>query len=153
MSGMRIDGGRHVNGFPQCYIRVCDVWEEILMVRRTGSALNAANREIFEKDRQCPKWHRYTPGFSPQEHLEDVRMTELELKRQEFELRLFEMNRRLNEQSERSNKRVTCVLILFAIFEVLFGAASVLQLAYPEGWPWLMNLLGSTPSSLRFPEM
>ena len=87
-------------------------------------------------------------------------MQELELKRQAFELKLFEMNRTLNEKAEKaskaaenSSKRVTYVLIFFAILEVTFGAASVLQLAYPAGWPWLMKLVGSMPQPPSIPAM
>ena len=83
-------------------------------------------------------------------------MQDLELKRQVFELKLFEMNHTLNEKAEKSNKRVTMVMIAFAILEVVVGAASVMQLAYPNGWPWLMKLLGNIPPEPfvpRFPPM
>lgn len=43
---------------------------------------------VFERDRDCPKWYPWTPGFSPKEHLEDSRANQLERDRRRFELRL-----------------------------------------------------------------
>ncbi|MGD9728163.1 MAG: hypothetical protein AB7G68_11825 [Nitrospiraceae bacterium] len=143
-SAIRLEAAREIQGFPQCYVNVSNLWGEINKATRAeGLDAFTASRQAFSKDRRCPKWHRYTPGFSPQEHLEEIRMTELEQKRQEFELKLFEMNRSLNDKADASNWRVTKWLMFFAFLEVLFGAA---QLAYPDGWPWLMRLLGSPPA-------
>ena len=85
-------------------------------------------------------------------------MLELELKRQEFEermeadrkswqqgsedsrkdfdLKLFRQGQEFNERSQKVNFRLTIVLGIFTVVEVV---ATVLPLAYPNGLPWLMK--------------
>lgn len=146
MSGIRLDAGREIQGFPQCYVNAEDLWREIDLGKREGKNEYLHARGVFEKDRKCPKWHRYTPGFSPQEHLEELRAQELELKRQEFEQRMAADQKELMRKLDSGNKRVQLILGLvlggIAVVEIIVG---LLQVLYPTGFPWLQNLFGIKP--------
>ena len=143
---IKIDSGWAITPFPRCYVDATDIWEEITTSKRLGTTEAIATLEVFNKDRDCKKWRPYTLGFSPQEHYEKVRQDELEKHRKEFEFNLSERNRLSDEKTERSNWIVVWVLGIFALIEVIVGGISLLQLAYPNGWPWLMVLFGNTPN-------
>ena len=144
---------------PRCYMGVIDMGKQMeVAINREGKQRGVAARELFQAERSCTKWHPYTPGLSPQEHLQETRMLELELKRQEFEermeadrkswqqgsedsrkdfdLKLFRQGQEFNERSQKVNFRLTIVLGIFTVVEVV---ATVLPLAYPNGLPWLMK--------------
>ncbi len=143
---IRLDAERAMTLVPRCYIDAADISDEIATGMRLGTPDTLATLEVFHKARDCKKWRSYTPGFSPQEHYEKVRQDELEKRRREFEFNLSERNRLSDEKAERSNWIVVWVLGLFALIEVVVGGISLLQLAYPNGWPWLMNLVGNPPN-------
>jgi len=144
-SGIRLEAAREITGFPQCYVNAFDLWNEIRTAVQDGNNEFAAARQVFDSDRHCSKWHRYTQGYSPQEHLEELRVQELESKRQEFEhrmevdkknfeLKLFKMGQELAQRHQRVNFWLAVALGSFAIVEAI---ATVLQLRFPNGWPWL----------------
>ena len=137
----------------ECYRDVIkDLYEEEIGPMMTqGHEGDDATRLVFNKDRQCDKWHPYTRGFSPEKHLEEWRMLDLELKRQQFEhdmendrkgfeLSLSKMNQDLITRHESSNRRVAWTIGIIGI------ALAFVQLAYPNGWPLLMKLLGTLPT-------
>jgi len=144
---IRLDSGREIAGFPQCYVGEAKIWEEIDALRRkTGKNEFEAATEVFNENRRCPKWHPYTQGFSPQEHWEELRMQELELKRQAFEKRMADDQKAFMAKLDTGNKQVQLILGLvlggIAVIEIIVG---VLQVLYPTGWPWLQHLLGIQP--------
>lgn len=148
---MKFDSGRGITTVPRCYVDAADIGEEISTLKRLGTADARATVEVFRKERDCERWRPYTLGFSPQEHYEKARLETLEKQRQRFEFNLSERNRLSDEKTERSNWIVVWVLGIFALIEVIVGGISLLQLTYPNGWPWLMDLAGNTPSSLSQP--
>lgn len=99
-----IPGQSTVPTVPTCYVKAYNLEGEY---DRGNSA--AMVQKIFDKDRSCPLWRLYVPGFSPKEHFEQyqteeaekarLRFTEqLEGKRQTFE-RTLEADRRRFERS------------------------------------------------------
>lgn len=103
VSGIRLWANREILGFPQCYANVANLWGEIDSATRAGGMDRfAAAREVFSKERHCAKWHQYTPGFSPQQHLEEERMLELELKRQQFEKQMADDQKASNRYRKQA---------------------------------------------------
>lgn len=126
----RIEKDWQINTFPRCYFDCADLWKEIDALEREKSTTRTlAMAKVFDTDRQCKKWHTYTPGFSPQEHWEEVRMLELELKRQEFE-------KKMDDSNKCFQVKITCILALIAFLEIV---VTVLQLFYPTGIPWFQS--------------
>jgi hypothetical protein len=107
--------------------------------------------QVLNNPRNCKKWYPYTPGFSPQEHWEEVRMHELELKRQQFEKQMAADHKAVLMEFDRRNRIFSWVIGVFAAAEVF---AAFAQMAFPNGWPWLMKIFGSAPppaSTLNIP--
>lgn len=89
MSQIHLAKDHPVWGSPFCYANADDLYIAIQKVKQQHGQTNFGEvHTFFDQDRQCNKWHPYTKGFSPQQHLEEVRMQELELKRQAFELKM-----------------------------------------------------------------
>jgi len=72
-----------VASVPACFRGVDDVQSNFASI--TSRSPSDKFYEIINRNRQCKKWKQYDPGFSPIDHLQEWRMNELELKRQEFE--------------------------------------------------------------------
>lgn len=145
---IRLDSGREITTFPHCYLDVYDIWGTIDQTRRkTQNTEPLAAMEVFSADRGCPKWHRYTQGFSPQEHLGEIRMQKLELERQQFEQKMANDQNTFMTNLDSKNKTFQLILGLvlggIALIEIFVGA---LQVVYPAGWPWLQKIVGSLPS-------
>lgn len=118
-----------------------------LMATRPAEERDKAAADVFQRDRRCPKWYPYRPGFSPQAHLEELRMLELEQRRENFEQRM-EAERRgfewsLAAQAEKAERKRYKVVIWVAlaafIFAVLQVAAAILALGEDS---WIVKLLG-----------
>ena len=129
---VRLAKDRLIYTFPRCYRNCLDIFQEISMLEKDGTSSVLATLEVLKEDRQCQKWHPYTPGFSPQEHLEDIRMQELELARRKFE-------DKMNQSNRNFQVFLTVVVLIFALAEI------VTTMAFPAGWPWLMSKVGSLP--------
>ena len=77
--------------FPQCYVNAISIWTETEAAKREGMGMETAARTAFNRPRSCDKWHQYTHGFSPQDHLQEERVRALELERRTFELRSYRL--------------------------------------------------------------
>jgi ElaB/YqjD/DUF883 family membrane-anchored ribosome-binding protein len=65
-----------------------------------GPIPEASVLAIINRDRGCPEWYPYTPGFSPKEHLEELRMRQLEEDRRKHDLELARLQREAEERSQ-----------------------------------------------------
>ena len=86
---------------------------------------------------------QYDQGFSPQEHLQEARMLEIELKRQQFEQKMQDDHKAVLLELDKRNRRFSWIIGFFAAAEVF---AAFAQMAFPNGWPWLQRIFGSLPS-------
>jgi hypothetical protein len=160
LCGIRISSDREIYGFPDCYVNAAHLWEEIADARKAGDSEYASVRNVLRRDRHCKHWYSYTPGFSPQWHLGEIKMQELELKRQEFERRMADDHKALLLQMETENKRFLAILdkgnkrVLLILGFVLGGIAvleiivGLFQVLYPTGFPWLQDFFGIKPPQL-----
>jgi hypothetical protein len=60
---------------------------------------------VIEKGRGCPAWFPYTPGFTPKDHLEDLKMQELEQRRREFEQGVEERRQAFEARLEADRRK------------------------------------------------
>ena len=112
-------------------------------------------RDIIRKDRKCEFWYPWTEGKPPKEHLEKLEMMQLEQNRREFEqrmekerkefdLKLFEISQKVQSDSAEIAKKAfsfnRLVTIFFIILAILTMLVALLQLAFPNGLPWLVKL-------------
>lgn len=83
----RLDRGgtgyeRDFNTWPACFRHAADLEAEARAVIEerglSGDGRPGANQEVITRDRHCPAWYPYSPGFPPKEHLEELRMMQLE---------------------------------------------------------------------------
>jgi hypothetical protein len=58
-----------------------------------------ALRDVLTTDRQCSKWYPYTQGFSPKEHVEELRMMQLEEDRRKHDLSLAQLQSQSDERA------------------------------------------------------
>ena len=97
----------------RCYKREVNLVQECLeKAKKENCELMKASLMVFEKDRQCPKWYQYTPGFSPKEHLDELKGAELEKSRRDFETQMEKRSRNLSVW-------ISVVLSIFAITQIL----------------------------------
>lgn len=140
ISPIRLEAAREIYGFAQCYVNADDILGECQKEVQSGSEYQH-RRQVFAKDRDCPRWHQYTPGLSPQQHLEEERVLELELKRQQFEQKMVQDHKDFMSTIDANNKcfqlKVTCVLGFIAVVEIIVTG---LQLLYPTGLPWFQTI-------------
>jgi hypothetical protein len=54
----------------------------------------------MDRDRSCPEWYPYSPGFSPKEHLEELRMRQLEEDRRKHDLELARLQLEAEQRSQ-----------------------------------------------------
>lgn len=68
------------NGYaePFCYLWVTSLINEIGGDNLAKDKRSLALRRVILRDRKCPKWFPYTPGFSPKEHLQRLEVFQLE---------------------------------------------------------------------------
>lgn len=125
------DGRFALRAFPVCFAGIdLDYANEL---QSAGGDYDQAFTSILYKDRGiqgCPKWVQYRPNLSPQWHLEDFKMLDLERKRREFELKLEEINRRERKRTDRIMIGLAIAAILFAAMQVYAALASI----NPEHW-------------------
>ncbi len=92
---------------------------------------NKAAKIVFNKLRpECHKWFPYTPGLSPEKHLQEFRMQQLEQDRKKFELKLEEINRQERRRTNRIMIGLAIAAIIFAAMQVYAALASI----NPEHW-------------------
>jgi hypothetical protein len=58
-----------------------------------------ALRDVLTADRQCSKWYPYTQGLSPKEHVEELRMMQLEEDRRKHEVSLAQLQSKSDERA------------------------------------------------------
>jgi F0F1-type ATP synthase membrane subunit c/vacuolar-type H+-ATPase subunit K len=61
-------------------------------------AVFRAGRTILDRDRECQKWCPYTPGFSPKDHFEELRMMQLEEDRRKHNVELAQLRAASDER-------------------------------------------------------
>jgi len=77
---------------------------QLACIRGVAELYDCFVSDGLHRDRHCPAWYAYMPGFSPQEHLRDFRMQELEeLRRQTDDAR--ERDRRAYEERTEERRR------------------------------------------------
>ncbi len=92
--------GRHISTEMACYQHKANFMAEINRLVDQGER----DRKIVEmvrQDRHCEAWYPYRPGFSPQEHYEEMRMQRLEHDRQTLQLRLSDLERTAQRESNQ----------------------------------------------------
>jgi hypothetical protein len=104
----------------------------------------AALRDVLEFDRKCPDWYPYSPGFSPKEHLEELRMMQLEAdrrghdkrleaQRQEFQTALAGQRQEFDNtmanrdaaENRRSNKLVFAIGLTGILIALIIGGIQI----------------------------
>ncbi len=138
---VRLEKDWQITTFPRCYFNCADLLGEIDgRVRSESTTRTLATWHVLWKDRNCHKWHPYSQGFSPQEHWEEVRMQELELKRQQFEQKMVNDHKAFMTLMEDRNWWfqfwIAFILGAIAVLEILVG---IFQLLYPSGLPWFQS--------------
>jgi hypothetical protein len=142
--------------------RVCFVHEADLMLGIPGEdtdsdQLRQTRRDLAIEtiafDRHCPAWYPYRPGFSPRGHYQQLQMQRLEHDRREFETRLADMSltaqaqsesiareskqlvsdlKLIAEQSDKFSKRITLLVILLAVVQIIVGLMEVFNESYTD---------------------
>ncbi len=110
-TGTLLQGGagweHEINTVPACFVRAADLPAEYQAGLRTpaeslesgDTVLRRATLNIVTRDRGCPQWYPYSPGFSPKEHLEELRMMQLEDERRKHDLELAALQREADQRS------------------------------------------------------
>lgn len=142
---------------PICFKQVVSITEEINTALGSATDGFEATWKTFLTDRHCSSWYPYTPGFGPKEHADKLQMEQLEERRmnfelaiekqrQDFEMKLFEMSQNIQHESQEITKQAEAfqrrVSWFFVILAVLGLVGTLLQLTFPNGIPWLVNLVG-----------
>jgi hypothetical protein len=105
---------------------------------------------------QCDGWTPWTPGFSPKDHAEALRVLQIEQERRDHDLRLAELTHRVQEDSlkiaratERTAKlshdftrRWTLVFAVFAILTFVMQAFYPDGIGIPETISWIRGICG-----------
>lgn len=127
-----------------CLVHEVDLMETIREIpydTQEGQRLRVPlAKGVIVADRHCPAWYPYTPGFSPTEHYEELRMQRIEDDRRAFEMKLFELGQRAQENSlkvaedskaivgdlkdiaranDKFSRRVTALVIMLAIIQTI----------------------------------
>ncbi len=125
---------------PGCYKRAADIDREIAdRIKESNGSKKEATVWVVQKNRECKSWFPYTEGFSPKEHAEEEQTVQIEQLRQDFTQQLE--NQR--HQSQRFERNITITLAVIAIvFTLMQLFVGVVNLLYPDGWPWLMEWIG-----------
>lgn len=127
--------GDDLDGIVGCLRAVVDLRAEVEAACTSAGADGEATRAaialpVLNKPRACGKWTKYKPGFSPKEHLEEVRMLELEAHRRDWESSQETERRQWIKQREDANaareerentliRRLTYVGILLGVISLM----------------------------------
>lgn len=131
-----------VQTFPCCFKRAADLRREIGDVTEANDiAKQQSTLQVIQKDRACKDWYTYSEDFNLKEHAEEQMRQDLA---RELE------NSRLRSQSFERKITVTLWVIVafFAMVQILVG---FLSLAYPDGWPWLVEWFQPSKDLPRVP--
>jgi hypothetical protein len=104
--------------------------------------------KALTRARNCQSWYRWRPGFSPQWHIEDRRMRQLEQERQTLLKDLAQMDQRSQEGLRLAMESHTKIMqdsgregrawqLAFAAMTVIALILALGSLAYPNGAAWL----------------
>lgn len=83
------------------------------------SKVREKTRELFQQHKDCNAWYPYQPGHSPEWHLNDEHMQQIESERRQFELKLFEMSKKLQEDNKTIARWVGIVVIGLMLMQIL----------------------------------
>lgn len=100
----RTDG--HFVTVPLCFRNVHPIGVEIRDLARDQSGLSPpeAAIQVIMKDRGCTKWYQYQPGRIPKEHLDELKLLEMEQRREDFERRLEEDRQAAAQEIEEDRR-------------------------------------------------
>jgi hypothetical protein len=140
-----IPGGLGVEAVPWCFVKAANLNQEAEeYAAANGVDKNQATFEVITTARNCPSFYSWTEFISPKEHFEEYKAAQAEKDRRAFERELFDMSQRVQEDSHRLaseshsfNTKITCLVVVLALAEVLGTMAA---LAYPDGIPFLIDL-------------
>ncbi len=96
-----------------CFRLVPDFVEDLRKELQEGADGERISQAVIRKDRDCCKWYPYTPGFTPKEHLEELKIAQLE---------------RMSEQTQRMQLRVAVGQAVVSVVAIV--AAVVLAMAF-----------------------
>ena len=85
---------------------------------------------IINEDRDCDKWHPYSPGLDPLRHLEDFRMQQLEDNRREFERRLVEMQINAERKIGNVGVWIGIAAVILAVAQVVSSVPALQRLLH-----------------------
>lgn len=120
---------REVNTRPACFRHAFDLGSEwqrevdkLKSTEQASMAADLASTAVMQTDRHCDDWYPYTPGFSPKEHLEELRAHEMEEDRQRFQRDMAAIEGRFQAFS----KRWTITAVVVGVIAALIGATGVI---------------------------
>jgi hypothetical protein len=137
---------------PACFDRAADLRSEASELIQLGN--DGTAKEVCNKDRACEHWYPYSPGFSPKEHMEDLKLKALEQDRREFELKLFNISQQVQADSKgiaEESRRIAASgyrfgIISNSIMAILAAVQIWLAIAVTRGvvnfdFDWLKRIL------------
>ena len=88
--------------YVECFLHVISILSETMREEKAAGDSNwaAAEQRVFWKERNCPEWFGYSPGLSPERHLERYEMQRLERDRRDFELKLATLTQQVQEDNK-----------------------------------------------------
>ena len=99
---------------------------------------NEAAKVVFNKPRpECHKWFPYTAGLSPEKHLQEFRMQQLEDNRREFERKLTQMQIDANAKISKVGIWIGIAAIILAVAEILTMNEDAIL------WKWIANIVSA----------
>lgn len=116
-----------------------------------------ASKLILEKKRPCRKWMAHREGLTPDQHLEEMRMMDMEERQRKWDIKLVKLHKHIDdsrdkarasedEKSQRMEARLRRRDWYLAIFlGVLTVASPFCQLFFPNGCSDLAARSSSTP--------
>jgi hypothetical protein len=116
---------------PACFVSAIPrFYDAMSPYLERGDPLEDAAKHAFLEDRHCKEWFPYTQGRSPKEHLEELKMLQLEQRRQEFEERMEKDRRdfesKLDELNREERRRTDNVMKWLAFAGIVFSVVQAM---------------------------
>ncbi len=118
---------------PACFRLVADLRTEAQeLIQSLG--WDGAAKEVVNKPRGCEHWYPYLVGFSPKEHMEELKLQKLEQERRDFEFKLFNMSHELQRNNQKIANRFTLAMLVLTLVQVWLAMGK--SRALVEQWAW-----------------